>query len=326
MNSTSILMLMRTCVFTLSLLSAGLSGNVWAELDQIQVVSDSSVSLKNNELHKQAINSHKDVAITKLSQNNRVSSISDSPLKTLTFGIVPQQSAKKLAATWGPVLQKLSENTGINIRFATAANIPTFEKRLAEKKYDIAYMNPYHYTQYSKRPGYRVIAKQSNKKIIGIIVVAKDSEFRSIDDLANIKMAFPAPLAFAATMIPHASLQQRDLAITPRYVQSHDSVYMNVARGFFPAGGGVKRTLNAAPEGVRKQLRILWESKPYTSHAIAVSPELPDEIEVKIRDGLVAIKEKSLLEGINFKGFSRAEDAQWDQIRELGINVADATQ
>ncbi|MEO0444096.1 MAG: PhnD/SsuA/transferrin family substrate-binding protein, partial [Pseudomonadota bacterium] len=57
-----------------------------------------------------------------------------------SFGIVPQQSAKKLAQAWTPVLQYLSTKTGIKLQFKTAKNIPEFEKRLADGDYDFSYM------------------------------------------------------------------------------------------------------------------------------------------------------------------------------------------
>jgi len=50
----------------------------------------------------------------------------------LVFGIVPQQSAKKLAATWSSMLAELSKRTGFQVIFSTAKDIPTFERRLAE--------------------------------------------------------------------------------------------------------------------------------------------------------------------------------------------------
>lgn len=37
----------------------------------------------------------------------------------ILFGIVPQQSATRLAQVWVPFMNRLSEETGMNIRFAT---------------------------------------------------------------------------------------------------------------------------------------------------------------------------------------------------------------
>lgn len=247
--------------------------------------------------------------------------------ETLRFGIVPQQSAKKLAATWGPIIERLEQESGMQIRFMTAPTIPEFEKRLLAKKYDIAYMNPYHYAVYSEGGSYQVIAKQLDKKIKGIIVVPKTSDIQSIEELSGQRMAFPAPLSFAATLIPIANMKSKGFDVSPSYVKSHDSVYMSVARGFFAAGGGVKRTLSAAPQEVRDQLRILWESPGYTPHAIAVSDKLNDVQKMALSNALVSITDKSLLAPIAFNGFARATDSEWDSIRELQIDApSDASQ
>ena len=62
---------------------------------------------------------------------------------SLTFGIVPQQSASRLAEEWGPLLSELSRRSGVLLVFRTAPSIPVFEERLAKGAYDLAYMNPY---------------------------------------------------------------------------------------------------------------------------------------------------------------------------------------
>ena len=55
---------------------------------------------------------------------------------TFSIGVVPQQSAAKLAAKWVPLSRYLEQKTGIHIVFATAPDIPTFEQRLLEGEYD----------------------------------------------------------------------------------------------------------------------------------------------------------------------------------------------
>jgi len=159
------------------------------------------------------------------------------------FGVVPQQSASKLAKIWRPILRHLSEETGLTFKFKTAPSIPVFEERVAAGSYDIAYMNPYHYTEFSKKPGYRAFAKAKNKSIRGIIVVRKDSKINQLSDFDQQTVAFPAPAAFAASVLPRAQFALDSIDVTPKYVSSHDSVYMSVARGVYVGGGGVKRTL-----------------------------------------------------------------------------------
>ncbi|CAM3542967.1 Phosphate-import protein PhnD precursor [Vibrio aerogenes CECT 7868] len=250
-----------------------------------------------------------------------------SQAETLSFGVVPQQSAKKLAALWSPVLSYLSESSGVKIQFTTAKDIPEFERRLSHGDYDIAYMNPYHYTVFSQKPGYRAIAKQKDKQIKGIIVVHKNSTAKTLSDLKDATIVFPSPAAFAASILTRAQLTRQKIRFTPKYVSSHDSVYMNVSRQFFPAGGGVLRTLNNMAPEVRSELKILWTTPPYTSHAIAVHPRISQETKdklVRAMQAMTADKQGlALLKNLNFKGLEAASDEQWDDVRQLNIHLLD---
>ena len=249
------------------------------------------------------------------------------PAETLTFSVVPQQSASKLARLWTPILAYLSEKTGVKLQFTTAKNIPTFEKRLAEGRYDFAYMNPYHFTVFHRAPGYQAIARQKDKKIKGIVVVRKDSSLSNVSELSGENLAFPSPAAFAASVLPRAKLNRDNIHFQSSYVSSHDSVYLGVSRGVFPAGGGVMRTFNNTDPEVRKNLKVLWTTKTYTPHAIAAHPRVEQTTVERIRAALLGMNDdpdgKALLKTINFKGMQSASNKDWDDVRGLGLALLD---
>lgn len=246
---------------------------------------------------------------------------------TYDFGVVPQQSAQKLARLWTPILQYWSNQTGHEFRFKTAKNIPSFEERLAAGEYDFAYMNPYHYTVFSQTPGYRAIARESNKQIRGIIVVPKESKIETLAELAEQTLAFPSPAAFAASVLPRAKLSIEEISFSPKYVSSHDSVYLGVARGLYAAGGGVIRTFQNIDPGVRQQLRVLWKTDGYTPHAFAAHPEVPPEVSKQLVQVMQAMADdkqaKMLLKALKLKGLQAATDQDWDDVRGLGIDLLD---
>lgn len=248
--------------------------------------------------------------------------------QTFVFGVVPQQSATNLARSWVPLLQYLSEKSNNTLKFATAPNIPEFEKRLISGVFDFAYMNPYHYTVAHRSPGYNAFAKDSGKKIKGILVVKKDSDYDSIESLKGLTIAFPSPAAFAASVLPRANLSKLGIAFVPTYVSSHDSVYRNVAAGLLPAGGGIIRTYNAIDPLIRADLRILWTSSGYTPHAFAAHPRVNEEIVESIKQILSELnthaKGSALLETLNFKQLQPARDSDWDDVRLLGIDLLEA--
>lgn len=241
----------------------------------------------------------------------------------LSFGIVPQQSAAKLARLWGPILQQISKDTGFKVNFKTAPDIPTFEKRLAAGEYDVAYMNPYHYTVFNRTNGYLALAKARDKRIKGILVVHKDSSIEQLAGLDGSTLAFPAPASFAATILSQSNLKVSGVKFKSKYVSSHDSVYRTVAKGIYPAGGGVIRTLkNVAPE-IRDQLRVLWTSQGYTPHAIAVHPRVNKQDAQSLQQALVELVQQAegadLLKAIKINGFETAQDSDWDDVRGLEL-------
>ncbi|AOW82919.1 phosphate/phosphite/phosphonate ABC transporter substrate-binding protein [Vibrio mimicus] len=244
---------------------------------------------------------------------------------TLSFGVVPQQSPEELAKRWVPILETLSENSGLSLEFHTAATIPEFEQRVLKGEYDVVYMNPYHYTLFHQNPGYIAFAKQKNQKLQGIIVVAKDSLIQSIRSLDQQTLAFPSPAAFAATIIPQAIFMKEGIHIDSKYVSSHDSVYLNVANGFFVAGGGIKRTFDTAPKEITNQLRILWETPSFTPHAFAYHPRLSKEQVAALQSALLNLSQteqgRLQLQAIGFSGIEAAQDSDWNDIRELNIQT-----
>lgn len=242
---------------------------------------------------------------------------------SFSFAVAPQQPIDKLKLRWAPILRYIEKSSGISLHFKTAANIKKFEKNLANGKYDIAYMNPYHYTVFHNKPGYTAFAKQKDRKITGIIVVRKDSPYKDISELHNKTLAFPFPTAFGASVLPRTYFKNNDLDIKSKYVTSHNSVYRSVIKGKTPAGGGILGTLYELNPNIHSKLRILWKTKKYSPHAIAAHPRVNKKVLEKLKSSMFSMdrsKEgKNLLSKIKFSGIESATDKDWNDIRKLGL-------
>lgn len=241
----------------------------------------------------------------------------------ISVGIVPQQSATELARVWIPLLQETAARSGVRLIFKTAPDIPTFEARLKQGEYDLAYMNPYHYTVFSRSPGYNAFAKEKDRQLVGIIVVAKTAAVTDIKQLADQTVAFPAPAAFAASILPRAEFSRQNIKIKPHYVLSHDSVYRGVAQGAFAAGGGIKRTLEAIDPEISSKLRILTTTPGYVPHAFAAHPRVDAATLGNIRKALYSLDNddagRKVLFPLSIKAIEAASDQEWNSIRQLKI-------
>ena len=244
-------------------------------------------------------------------------------LRSYSVGIIPQTASVELARAWLPLIGLLAARSGLDLRFATAPNIPAFEARLAAGDYDFAYMNPYHYTVFAVKPGYVAFAHEKGRRLNGIVVVAKDAPYRQLADLAGLEIAFPSPRSFAATMLVQAELARAGIATVPKFVGSHESVYLNVAQGLFAAGGGIPRTLETMDAPVRAQLRLLWSTQLYTPHALTAHPRVPAAAVAALRAAMIGADAdaagREALRGVDFMGIEAVRPGDWDDVRSLGL-------
>lgn len=247
--------------------------------------------------------------------------------KVLTFGIVPQQSPTRLVQIWAPILREVGDEAGVKLVFKTAPDISTFEKRLMKGEYDIAYMNPYHYIEAHRKQGYLPLLHARDRQLHGILVTRRDAPYHTIADLSGQTLAFPAPDAFGASILVRAEFTRLNVPITPKYVASHDSVYLDVAKGLFPAGGGIMRTFNALNPAIRDQLHVIYVSRGYTPHAIAILPGIPTETAARIQAAFISLDKSTqgqqLLAAMDIKGWVAAQDSDWDDVRVLSIKLFD---
>ncbi len=237
---------------------------------------------------------------------------------TLTVGIAPQRSTAELARLWSPILAYASKKADIKLKFATAPDAKTFKKRLAEGRYDIAYMDPYQYTIASQTPGYVAFAREHAKKGRGVVVVHKDSPIKSLAELGGQNLAFPSRSAFSESVMPRAMLAEENIAYNSEFGSSQDSIYLCVSHGIFAAGGGDLETLDNISPNIRKNLRVLWSSEGDMPYAIAAHPRTPADTVRKIQQILVGMTDdpnaKSLLDAMDFDGIQTASNDDWEVV------------
>lgn len=245
-----------------------------------------------------------------------------------SFGIGPVQSAVELAKRWTPIMQYLSEKSGLKLEFKTAKDIPTFQQQMKDGQFDFVFINPYHYMVFHKTTGYTVFAHEKDGELRSILVVKKDGPIQDVSQLAEQTIAFPAANAFAATWLQTNMLRAKGIEATPQYVNSLDSVYRSVAKGLFPAGGGEMRTFGSFDPATKAELRILWTSEPLPPFAFAAHPRVPKEIVALVQQAMAnmdqTVEGMALLKVNNFKGMEMADDKEYDAIRKMNIKPVEA--
>ena len=206
--------------------------------------------------------------------------------KTYTVGVVPQFEAHKLFTIWRPLLDDLEKHTKLKFQLVGSPNIEEFEEKLLNGEFDFAYINPYQAT--IKTTTYRPLLRDHNRKLQGILVVRKDSPITDVKQLNGKNIAFPSPNSLGASLLIRAELQNNyAIKINPRYVTTHDSVYLNVIYKNVQAGGGVQKTLQQQNSKISNQLRVLYRTQKVAPHAFAANRSVNKKIIEKVKQALL---------------------------------------
>lgn len=238
-------------------------------------------------------------------------------------GVVPQGTPSSLARQWEPLIRQLQTETGIPLRFATAPSITRFEQRVLNGDYDFVYMNSLLYVRTQKSHKYEALVHRQ-KPLRGILVVKKDS-IKKLSDLNGATIAFPAPTAFGATLLPRAELDRRGIKYHVNYAGSHASGYQSVIVGVADAAGGVLRTFSLLPEKSRNQLRILLQTRPVTGHVVAANSRVPKSEIQKMTLALINLRQsnagRKVLDDLKIVRFVPAKPADFRALKKMSFQA-----
>ncbi len=209
--------------------------------------------------------------------------------KEMTVSIVPQLPRAVTYAKWAPILEYVGQKSGQCFNLEIPETIPAFEKQLFKGEPDFAFANPYHEVIAKKRKGYIPLFIDGKTKLTGILVVKADSPIKSIQDLQGKDVAFPAPNAFAASLLIRAELAKQGIFIKPKYLKTHATAYRAVAMGDVVGAGGVNNTLQREEQALKESLRIVYETSGYAPHPFIANPRVPLKVRNSVTEAFLSL-------------------------------------
>ncbi len=244
------------------------------------------------------------------------------------FAIHPLHNPKRLFEIYGPLIDYLNQHVpGARFRLEASRNYDEFDKRLYSRQYDFALPNPYQ-TFNSLSHGYHVIAKMGDdQKFAGIILVRRDAGIRTFEDLKGKRVAYPAPTALAATMMPQYFLQTHGVDVNRDvenvYVGSQESAILNVYLGEVAAAATWPLPWEAFQKEHPDQaaeLEVKWETEPLINNGVVARDDVPPAIAERVAQELDSLhttpEGRAILARMPLSRFERADDARYRQAVE----------
>jgi phosphonate transport system substrate-binding protein len=245
------------------------------------------------------------------------------------FLVHPLYNPQRLHQKFQPVMAYLGRHIpGTVFDLETANDYADFERKLKEHRADFALPNPYHATL-AQDWDYHVIAKMGDDSVFkGIFVVRKDSPIKLPADLKGKVVAYPAPTALAAAMMPQLYLQKHGVDVQTEisniYVGTHNSSIMNAylkqsaVSATWPVAWKAFQQSNPAEAA---ELRVIWETPILIQNAIIARNDVPVELDAKVTQLLTTLQDsdegRQLLAGIDTSSFVPAKNQDFDVVRRF---------
>jgi phosphonate transport system substrate-binding protein len=249
-------------------------------------------------------------------------------IQEYVVGIHPLHNPKRLFETYGPIIARIeAEIPGVHFKLEASRNYEEFEKKLYDGHFDFAMPNPYQ-TVRSLQHDYRVFGKMGDDQDFrGIILVRKDSGIREVADLKGKIVAYPAPTALAATMMPQYYLHTHGLDVNRDienlYVGSQESAIMNVLRGHVAAAATWpipwKIFMQEHPD-LAEQLQVKWQTETLPNNGWVVRKNISPELAKKFATALFGLNKdeqgREMLARLPISKFEAASDATYRPVLE----------
>lgn len=243
------------------------------------------------------------------------------------IGIHPLHNPKRLFEVYGPIVDFLNANLPeADLTLEASRNYEEFDRKLYSGYFDFAMPNPYQ-TVNALKHGYRVFGKMANDDDFrGIILVRRDSGINTVADLKGKAVAYPAPTALAATLMPQYYLHTHGIDVNHdienRYVGSQESSIINVLRGHVAAGATWPvpwKTFSKENPESASQLEVKWQTESLQNNAWVVRKDLPTPLTEKFSTLLFNLDQheqgRAMLARIPVTRFEPANDGSYGPVQ-----------
>lgn len=255
---------------------------------------------------------------------------SDSPLKetTLVLSVHPLHNPVRLREVYQPIIDLLNseaKNSGARFQLEASLSYQDYDEKLEKRKHEFSVPNPYQ-TVRAIHSGYDVIGKMGDDQIFrGILLVRKDAQISSPQQLEGKKISFPAPSALAACMMPMFLLRSYGLLpgkdYEPIYTGSQESSIMQVYLGQASAGATWPPPWNTfqkkEPEKAA-EMEVRWETPSLINVSLVARNDVPEKYRAIVRKVFFNLENsengKKILSQIGVSRFEPAQNSDYEKV------------
>ena len=258
----------------------------------------------------------------------------------VTYAYLPQYSHTVSYQRHHPLVEFLSQQTGLNIKQIFPDTFDEHMKMVGQGKIDISYSNPFIYLKIAHRYAARAFARTleiyGQENFRGQIICRADNlRIQGIADCRGKRWIAVDPTSAGGYLYPlghflEHGLKKEDfseIAFTPGPGGKQEKVVLAVYAGKYDIGTIREGTLTVVADKIDiNEIRVIAHTRWYPGWVYAARSDLKTEIVEKIKNALLKLdynqtKHKRMLDAADIVGFIPSEDEDFDPVRELAARI-----
>lgn len=198
-----------------------------------------------------------------------------SQVQVLDMGVFPYFSTRALLDLYQPMRAHLARELGRPVNLFTALSFKVYAEQTRVGAYDIL-VTPPHFARLAQRETGYVPLTVYTRELRAVVVVARDSPVRSLQDLRGKTIATPNRLALVAIMgqqlLLDTGLGPEDVSLLE--VSTHNTAVLAVQRGEVEAAVTEAVALRQMPPALREAVRVIAQTPAAPHVMILAHPRL----------------------------------------------------
>ena len=191
------------------------------------------------------------------------------------FSPVNQWDINKTAAYWNPIIQYVSEKSGVKLQLKIGRTSADTTSYVLAQEVEFVFSN-HLFSPEREKLGWKVFGRRWTPPLQGQLVVAADSPIRSVEELRGQEVAFAGPEAFIGYKLPYAHLLSKGVDVKVVFGGNQNAAFVQLFSGKVKAVGSNSALVDGYAIRENKRFRVLWTSDNYHDLALMAASKVPE--------------------------------------------------
>lgn len=248
----------------------------------------------------------------------------------LRLGIIPSENAEETKKQFEPLVEYLQKTMGVEIEPFVATDYTSVIEAMKNKHIDAAMLGPFSYLLAEERANAELsvvrVGETGKSTYLSYIIARKDSNLKTIQDLAGKSFAFTDPASASGALIPMKEMLDNGLDpdksfSNVTYTGAQDASVLAVKNGMVDAAAIDEMTYQRAIEnGVisEEDVVIVHTSQPIPQSPFVVRTDLNDELKKKFESAMLKVHEEDpdSLKPLKAEKYVKGADSDYQLLRD----------